>query len=176
MYRTLYPVAATTGGRVLDKTQRDGTNTSNQPGGRAGGGSGGSNKKDLWNSRASVRDLQNTNSDNAHTDKGIFICDKMPYFKSDKNPDGQPHPPKVTVGGKEVIICMKESSKGKVCTNRRCKFEHIFILDKIEKGVSELNTWTLATEGIKWRSQEVAAAKAKAKSTVKTEDTGKDDS
>ena len=176
LYKRLYPAAPTTGGRVADKTQRDSIDTSNQPGGGAGGGSGGSNKKDLWNSRASAGDAHNKNNDNPHIDKGIFICDKLPYFQSEKNPEGQPKPPKVTVGGKEVIICMKSSSKGIMCTNRRCKFEHIFVLDKIEKGVSELNTWILPTAGIKWRSKDVAAAAAKAKSTVKTEDTGKDDS
>ena len=70
---------------------------------------------------------------------------------------------------------MKGSSKGTKCTNPRCKFEHIFVLDKIEKGVCDLNTWTLAADGIKWRSKDVATAAAKTKATVKTDDTGKDD-
>ena len=99
----------------------------------------------------------------------------MPHFKSKDNPEGATHPPKVTVGGKEMTICMKGSSKDKVCTNNRCKFAHVFTLDTIEKGVSDLNTWTLAMDGVKWSSQEVKAAAAKAKTPVKKEDTGKDD-
>ena len=99
----------------------------------------------------------------------------MPSFKSANNPDGKPHPPKVTVGGKETQICVKGSSKDRICTNDKCKFAHIFSLEKITKGVSELNTWTLATDGVKWSSQKVTAAAAKAKPTVLKEDTGKDD-
>ena len=100
---------------------------------------------------------------------------QIAVFISKEKTDGVPHPPKVIVGGKEVIVCMKGSSKDRVCPNKHCKFAHIFSLDKIEKGVSELNTWTLATEGVKWRSQEVTAAAANAKLTVKKEDTGKND-
>ena len=107
----------------------------------------------------------------------------MPYFKSEKKPDGTPHPPKVPVGSKETIICMKGSSKDRVCTNSRCTFAHIFSLENITKGVGELNTWTLATDGVKWSSTKVTAAAAaaaaavaaKAKPTVLNEDTGKDD-
>ena len=99
----------------------------------------------------------------------------MPHFKAKVNPEGVPHPPKVTVDGKERIICMKGSSKDKVCTNKRCTFAHIFSLDTIEKGVSDLNTWTLATAGVKWSSPEVKAAAAKTKKPVKKEDTGKED-
>ena len=175
LYKTLYPAVVSAGGGVSDKTQRNGTITNNQNGGGGGGGSGGSNKKDTRNTRASGSDAQNANNDNANLEKGIFICDKLPYFKSDKNPEGQSKPPKVTVGGKEVIICMKGSSKGTKCTNSRCKFEHIFVLDQIDKGVGDLNTWTLAADGIKWRSKDIATAAAKAKATVKTDDTGKDD-
>ena len=52
---------------------------------------------------------------------------------------------------------------------------------KITKGVSELNTWTLVTDGVNWSSQKVtaaaaaAAAAAKEKPTVLKENTGKDD-
>ena len=64
----------------------------------------------------------------------------MPYFKYKDKPEGAPDPSKVKVGGKETIICMKGSSKDRVCTNNRCKFAHIFTLEKIIKGGSKLNT------------------------------------
>ena len=99
----------------------------------------------------------------------------MPFFKSKDKPDGAPHPPKVTVGGKEMIVCMKGSSKDRVCPNNCCTFAHIFSFNTIEKGVSDLNTWTLAMDGVKWSSQEVKAAAAKAKPAVKKVDTGKDE-
>ena len=99
----------------------------------------------------------------------------MPHFKAKDNPEGVPQTPKVTVDGKERIICLKGSSKDKVCTNKRCNFAHIFSLDTIDKGTGDLNTWTLATDGVKWSPQEVKAAAAKAKIPVKKEDTGKDD-
>ena len=42
--------------------------------------------------------------------------------------------------------------------------------------MGELNTWTLATDGVKWSSPKViAAAAAAAKPTVLNEDTDKDD-
>ena len=56
-------------------------------------------------------------NDSSNKDKGISICDPLLYFKSKKKQDGTPHLPKVTVGGKETIICMKGSSKDRVCTN-----------------------------------------------------------
>ena len=60
---------------------------------------------------------------------------------------------------------MKGSSKDKVCTNKGCNFAHIFSLDTIEKGVSDLNMWTLAMDGVNWSSPEVKAAAAKNKET-----------
>ena len=119
--------------------------------------------------------MQHTNSDNPDKDKGTFICEKITYFKADKKRDGAPHLPKVTVGGKEIIICMKRSSKDKVCTNSQCKFAHIFTLKKITKGVNKLNTWTVAMNGVTWSSPAVTAAAAKAKPVVLNEDTGKND-
>ena len=53
-----------------------------------------------------------------------------------------------------------------------------FFLDKITKGLSKLNTWTLDADGVKWSSQKFAAAvaaKAKAKLKVLKEDTSKGD-
>ena len=150
MYTTLYPAAAVTSSRGLDRNKKDDTNTSNQNGGGSGGGLGGPNKwgHDLQNSRSTGGDSYNTNSEHPYKDKGFSICERMLYFKSKDKPDGAPHPPKVTVGGKETIICMKGSSKDRVCTNSRCKFAHIFTLEKITKWVSELNTWTLAMNGV----------------------------
>ena len=59
--------------------------------------------------------------------------------------------------------------------NERCNIAHLFTIDKITKGVSELNTWTVAMDGVRWCTPAVAtaAAKAKAKATVLKEDTGK---
>ena len=114
LYTTLYPAAAAaTSSRGSDRTKRDEANTSNRNDGESGGGLGEPNKggHDLWNSRSTGGDSYNKNSDNPHKDKGIFICERMPYFKSKNKLDGAPHPPKVTVDGKETIICMKRSSK-----------------------------------------------------------------
>ena len=97
----------------------------------------------------------------------------MPYFKSRDKLDGALHPPKVTVDGTEMIICMNGSSRGRVCANNRCCFAHIFTLNKITKGVSELNTWTVAMDSVTWCTPAVATAAAKAKPTVLKEDTGK---
>ena len=72
-------------------------------------------------------------------------------------------------------ICVKGSSKDKVCTNNKCSFAHIFVLDKITKGVSKLNIWILNTDIIKWSSQKIVAAAAKANPTVLKEDTSKKD-
>ena len=107
--------------RGSDRTKNNDANTIDRNGGGSGRGLGGSNKgsHDLWNSRFTNGDSHNTNSDNPHKDKGIFICERMPYFKSRDKPDGAPHPPKVTVDGTEMIICMKGSSRGRVCANDR---------------------------------------------------------
>ena len=83
-------------------------------------------------------------------DKSISICDKLPYFKSATNKDGVEHPPKVTLGGREMQIYIKRSSKDRLCTNNHCSYAHIFVLDKITKDVSTLNTWTLDIDGVKW--------------------------
>ena len=147
----LYPPAPATSSRGSDRNKnKDEANTGIRNGGGSGGGSVGANKggHDLRNSRSTNGNSNNTNSDNPHKDKGIFICDRMPYFKSREKLDGAPHPSKVTVDGKEIIICMKGSSKGRVCANDRCRFAHIFTIDKITKGLSELNTWTVAIEGV----------------------------
>ena len=69
---------------------------------------------------------------------------------------------------------MKGSSKDRVFTNSQCKFAHIFTLEKITKGMRELNTWTLAMDGVTWSSPAVTVAAAKAKPTVLNEYTGKD--
>ena len=77
------------------------------------------------------------------------------------------------MNGKEVTVCLKGSSKGKVCIKDNCGFAHLFLLDKCTKGVSELNTWIADTNGVKFSSQKIAAAKAKAKPMVLKEDPGK---
>ena len=97
----------------------------------------------------------------------------MPRFISQYYTNGVPHPPKVTVDGKEVIICMKGSSRGKVCTKENCRFAHIFKMDKITKGLSELNTYLKDTNGISWCTPAVEATAAKAKAKVLKEETGK---
>ena len=68
---------------------------------------------------------------------------------------------------------MKGSSRGKVCPKADCRFAHILTIDKIIKGVSELNTWTVVMDGVTWCAPAVATAAAKAKATVLKEDTGK---
>lgn len=119
LYTTLYLAAAAMSSRGSDRNKKDDANTSNRNSGGSGGGLGGPNKgdHDLRNSCSIGGDSHNLNSDNPHKDKGIFICERMPYFKSKDKPDGALHPPKVTVDGKETIICMKGSSKDQVCTN-----------------------------------------------------------
>ena len=97
----------------------------------------------------------------------------MPHFICIKNPDGHPQPPKVTAEGKEVQICLKGSSKDKVCVNDKCTFVHIFNLGTITNGVKELNTWLSDTDGVKWSSTKNAAAAAKTKPKVTKENTGK---
>ena len=92
---------------------------------------------------------------------------------SSNKKDGVPHPPKVTLDGKEMIICMKGSSRGKVCPKADCRFAHIFTINKITKGVSELNTWTMAMDGVTWCTPAVETVAANAKATVLKEDTGK---
>ena len=72
-----------------------------------------------------------------------------------------------------MIICMKGSSRGKVCPKAECRFAHLLTIDKITKGLSELNTWTVAMDGVKWCTQAVATQAANAKATVLKEDTGK---
>ena len=97
----------------------------------------------------------------------------FPHFKCTTNPEGADHPPKVTVDGKEVTVCLKGSRNGKVCTRDNCNFAHLFSLDKCNKGVSELNTWIVDTDGVKFSSQKIAVAAAKAKPMVLKEDPGK---
>ena len=147
LYTTLYPATAPNN-RGLDRTKNNDANTISRNG---GGGLGGSSKggHDLCNSHSQGGDSQQTKNESPNKNKGIFIFDRLPFFKSVNDPDGMPHPPKVTVGGKEMQICVKGSSKDRVCTNDQCKLAHIFILDKITKGVSKLNTWTLDTDSVK---------------------------
>ena len=96
--------------------------------------------------------------------------DKLPYLKSERNKDGVVHPPKVTVDGKVITVCLTGSSKDKVYTNDKCFFAHIFVLESITKGVSNLNKWALGTNGVKWSSQKITAAAAKPKPKVLKED------
>ena len=96
-----------------------------------------------------------TKNEGPNKDKGIFIVDKFPYFKCTGNKKGAVHLPKVTVDGKEMQVCLKGSSKGKVCIKDNCNFAHIFSLDKCTKGVSELNTWIADTDGVKFSTQKL---------------------
>ena len=57
--------------------------------------------------------------------------------------------------------------------NKKCRFAHIFTLDKITKGVSELNTWLVDMDGITWCTEAVATVAAKVKPMVLKEDPGK---
>ena len=47
------------------------------------------------------------------------------------------------------------------------------MIDKITKGASELNTWTVTMDSVTWCTPAVATAAAKAKPTALKEDTGK---
>ena len=149
--------------RSLERTKIINTSPHNQNGGGSGGGSGGSNKQgnDNPNSRSQIVNSNQTKSDHflfeyhdsPDKDKGIFIMDKMPYFKCAKNKDSADQLPKVMVDGKEVQICLKGSSKDRVCIINIYTFAHIFVLDKITDGVSKLNTWALDIDCVKWSSQ-----------------------
>ena len=103
LYTNLYPPAVATSSKGSDRTKKDEANTSNQNGDGSGGGLGGPNKggHDVRNSCSTGGDSHNTNNDNPHKDKGIFICERIPYFKSKNKPDGAPHLPKVMVDGKK---------------------------------------------------------------------------
>ena len=178
LYTVLYPPASAPSGRGSDRNKpRDEATTGNRTGGGggAGGGSGGASKggHDLRTSRSANGDARNTNRDKPDKDKGIFIIDIFPYFVSKENRNGVPLPPKVTVDGKEVILCMKGSSRGKVCPKAECRFAHLLTIDKITKGLSQLNTWTVGMNGVKWCTPAVATQAANAKATVLKEDTGK---
>ena len=142
LFTTLYPPEPATSTRGSGRNKKDEANTDNRNGGGTGGRLGGSNKRgnDHQNSRSTNGDSNNTNSDNPNKDKGIFICERMPYFISKHKLDGAPHPRKVTVDRVKTVICLKGSSRGRACANEQCRFAHIFKLDKIIKGVSELNT------------------------------------
>ena len=99
LYPTLFPPTATSS-RCSDRTRTNNTLPNNcNDGGFGGGSGGGSNKRGdgKRNSRSQGVDLNQTKSESLDKDKGIFILDRLPYFKSVKNPDGINHPPKVTV-------------------------------------------------------------------------------
>ena len=178
LYTTLFPPAPAPTGRGSEKSRNkpeDATGNQNGGGGRggAGGGAGGADKGG-HNPRSANGDAHNANRNSPDKDKGIFIIDQhMPRFISQFYTNGVPHPPKVTVDGKEVTICIKGSSRGKVCTKENCRFAHIFNIDKITKGLSELNTYLKDTNGVTWCTPAVATAAAKAKATVLKEETGK---
>ena len=174
-FTTLYPPEPATSTRGSGRNKKDEANTDNQNSGGTGGGSGGSNKggNNHQNSRSTNNDANNTNHDNPNKDKGIFICARLPYFKFKFKLDGASHQPKVTVDGVETDICMKESSRGRACANKKCHFAHIFTLDKITKGVSELNTCLVDMDGVTWCTEAVATAAAKVKPLVLKEDPGK---
>ena len=141
LYTKLYPAPATSN-RGSGRTKSNDNNTISQNGGGSGGGSGGSSRRDddLRNSCSQSGDSELTKSESLDKNKCIFICDKLPYLKSATNLDGASNPPKVTLGHKEMQICVKGSSKDRVCTNDNCKFAHLFVLDKITKGEIKLNT------------------------------------
>ena len=63
----------------------------------------------------------------------------MPYFKHpQKNPDGVLLPPRLSMDGQEQVVCMKGSSKDKVCPKRKCHFLHLVTLEMITKGMPAL--------------------------------------
>ena len=68
---------------------------------------------------------------------------------------------------------MKGSSRGKVCAREDCSFAHLFTINKITNGVSELNTYVMDTDSVSWCTPAVEATAAKAKATVLKEETGK---
>ena len=52
---------------------------------------------------------------------------KLPYFKSDKNKDGVNYPPKVTVDGKVVTVCLKRIKQRQSLYEQEmhfCKYLH----------------------------------------------------
>ena len=168
LYTALYLPAPARSTKGSGRNKKDEANTDNWNGDGPGGGSGGSNKggNNHRNSHSTNGASNDINSESPNKDKGIFNCERLPYFKFREKVDGVPHPPKVRVDGVKTIICMKGSSRGQVCANNWCHFAHIFTLDKITKGVSELNTWTVAMVGVTWCTPAVAIAAAKAKPCV----------
>ena len=81
---------------------------------------------------------------------------------------GAEQPSELTVGRKSVTICLKEPNKDRVCTKDHCNFAHIFSLDKITKGVSDLNKWTTATPGVKWGKCKICSSGGKTKKLKQT--------
>ena len=174
LYTKLYPPMAPSN-RGPERGKGNDININDHNDGGSGGGSGGSNKKgdDNRNSSANGGNLHHTENEGPNKDQGIFIVYKFPYFKCGKNPDGVNQPPKITVNGKEVTVCLKGSSKGKVCIKNNYGFAHLFLLDKCTKGVNKLNTWITDTNGVKFSTQKIAAAAVKAKLVVLNKDPGK---
>mmetsp|Transcript_5680 Transcript_5680/g.6300 ORF Transcript_5680/g.6300 Transcript_5680/m.6300 type:complete len:190 (+) Transcript_5680:749-1318(+) len=153
LYTILFPPPATSS-RDSERTKSNNTSPNNQNGGGSSEGSGGSNKggDDNSNSRSQGANSNQTKSESPDKDTGIFIVDKMSYFKCVKNKDGVNQPQKVTVDCKLVTVCLKGPSRDRVCINKKYTVANIFVLDKFTDGVSELNTWAL-DNGVKWSSQ-----------------------
>ena len=79
----------------------------------------------------------------------------------------------VTMDRVEMVICIEGSSRDRACANKKYCFAHIFMLEKITKGVSKLNTWLVDMDGVIWCTPAVATAAAKVKPMVLKEDPGK---
>ena len=100
--------------------------------------------------------------------KGIFFYPgNMPQFQSKHSQDGVPHPPKLIVGGRAQIICMKGSAENKVCTKRDCTFLHLDLLTKVTGGLQGMHDWVIKTPGVQWRNKRMVEEAKKAKDTSK---------
>ena len=62
-----------------------------------------------------------------------------------------------------MIVCMKSSSKDKVCPKRKCHFLHLVTLEKITKGLPAMCQWIKNTAKVAWATKELVAEAAKAK-------------
>ena len=86
--------------------------------------------------------------------KGIFFYQgNVPQFQTKHNIEEVPQLPKLTVGGRAQIICMKGSAANKDCTKRDCTFLHLDTLEKVTGGLQDMHNWVVKTPWVQWRNE-----------------------
>lgn len=120
--------------------------------------------QDAGGSSDSSRHPPRDNNNKPRQMKGIFFYPgNMPQFRSKHSQDGVPHPPKLIVGSRAQIICMKGSAENKVCTKQDCTFLHLDSLEKVTGGLQAMDGWVNKTPGVQWRNKRMFLEAEKAK-------------